>query len=229
VRAAKQAARCLVGRAFEPDKPAVGLEGPTYVKEHPVKRVLVCLFPLVLAACSPSVPNPVVEIDTSMGKIKAELYQDKAPMTVKNFLRYVDDKHYDGTIFHRVIPDFMIQGGGFEPGMKERKETNMPIQNESDNGVTNDRGTLAMARTDAPNSATDQFFVNVKDNDFLNRAKAPDKVGYAVFGKVIEGMNVVDKIRNVPTQNVGGHESVPVDDVMIKSIRRIDAEKKDAK
>jgi cyclophilin family peptidyl-prolyl cis-trans isomerase len=153
-----------------------------------VKRVLFCATVLAgIPACSPSAPNPEVMIDTSMGKIKVELYQDKAPITVKNFLRYVDEKHYDGTIFHRVIPDFMIQGGGFEPGMKERKDTHAPIENESSNDVANVKGTLAMARTNAPNSATDQFFINVKDNEFLNRAKAKDGVGYAVFGKVLTG------------------------------------------
>lgn len=195
-----------------------------------MKRLLYLLPALALVAipaCGPSVPNPMVEIDTSMGKIKVELYQDKAPISVKNFLSYVDEKHYDGTIFHRVIPDFMIQGGGFEPGMNERKETRPPIENESNNGVANERGTLAMARTDRPNSATDQFFINVKDNDFLDQARARDKVGYAVFGKVVDGMSVVDKIRRVETADRGGHEAVPVEDVVIKSIRRV--EKGDAK
>jgi cyclophilin family peptidyl-prolyl cis-trans isomerase len=188
-----------------------------------VKRVLFCATVLAgIPACSPSAPNPEVMIDTSMGKIKVELYQDKAPITVKNFLRYVDEKHYDGTIFHRVIPDFMIQGGGFEPGMKERKDTHAPIENESSNDVANVKGTLAMARTNAPNSATDQFFINVKDNEFLNRTKANDGVGYAVFGKVISGMDVVDKIRRVETDNVDGHEAVPKEDVLIKSIRRVE-------
>ncbi len=197
-----------------------------------MKRVLTCVAALILTAvpaCSPSVPNPVVEIDTSMGKIKAELYQDKAPITVKNFLRYVEEKHYDGTICHRVIPDFMVQGGGFEPGMEKERPTRGAIENESSNGVLNERGTLAMARTNAPNSATAQFFINVKDNPFLDRANAKDRVGYAVFGKVIEGMDVVDKIRRVPTHRVGPHDDVPVDDVLIKSIRRIDTEKDEGK
>src|ERR1051325_5837141 len=127
--------------------------------------------------------NPRVVVETSAGKIVVELYADKAPMTVKNFLQYVNDKHYDGTIFHRVIKDFMIQGGGMEPGLKEKK-TRDPIKNESDNGLSNERGTIAMARTAVPDSATAQFFINVKDNNFLDRAKARDKVGYAVFGKV---------------------------------------------
>src|SRR6202035_3395180 len=143
-----------------------------------VKRVLCCLPALVLLAipaCGPSAPNPEVVIDTSMGKIKVELYQEKSSVTVKNFLRYVDEKHYDGTIFHRVIADFMIQGGGFEPGMKKEKETHAPIENESSNGVANERGTIAMARTNKPNSATAQFYINVKDNPGLDTT--PMKVG----------------------------------------------------
>ncbi len=196
-----------------------------------MKRFLRCLPILALLAipaCGPSVPNPVVLIETSEGNIKAELFQDKAPITVKNFLRYLDEKHYDGTIFHRVIPDFMIQGGGFDPDMKER-ETHAPIENESSNGLANERGTLAMARTSKPNSATAQFFINVKDNEFLDRAKARDGVGYAVFGKVIDGMNVVDKIRRVPTHSVDGHDDVPVDPVLIKSIRRVEKDKAEGK
>jgi cyclophilin family peptidyl-prolyl cis-trans isomerase len=163
--------------------------------------------------------NPVVVMDTSAGKITIELFADKAPITVKNFLQYADDKHYDGTIFHRVIADFMIQGGGMEPGLKEKK-TRDPIKNESTNGLANERGTLAMARTNVPDSATSQFFINVKDNAFLDKAKARDNVGYAVFGKVIDGMDVVDKIRRVETGNSGGHENVPVQDVVIRSVRR---------
>jgi peptidyl-prolyl cis-trans isomerase B (cyclophilin B) len=167
--------------------------------------------------------NPVVVMDTSMGTIKIELYADKAPITVKNFLGYVDDKFYDGTIFHRVIPTFMIQGGGMQPGLKE-KRTKEPIKNESTNNLSNERGTLAMARTNRPDSATAQFFINVKDNKFLDRAEARDGVGYCVFGKVIEGLDVVDKIKAVETGDKGGHENVPVNDVVIKSVRR--AEKK---
>ena len=162
--------------------------------------------------------NPRVVVETSAGKIVVELYADKAPMTVKNFLQYVNDKHYDGTIFHRVIKDFMIQGGGMEPGLKEKK-TRDPIKNESDNGLSNERGTIAMARTAVPDSATAQFFINVKDNNFLDRAKARDKVGYAVFGKVVEGMDVVDHIRTAATGNKGGHENVPNTDIVIMSVR----------
>ncbi len=162
--------------------------------------------------------NPVVLMETSLGNIKIELFADKAPKTVKNFLKYVEDKHYDGTIFHRVIADFMIQGGGMEPGLRERK-TREPIENEAGNGLSNERGTIAMARTNQPHSATSQFFINVKDNTFLDKARARDKWGYAVFGKVIEGMDVVDKIRAVETGNQGDHQNVPTTDVIIKSVR----------
>ncbi len=166
--------------------------------------------------------NPVVLIDTTEGPITVELYANLAPITVKNFLGYVDDKFYDGTIFHRVIPTFMIQGGGFEPGMRKEKPTRDPIPNESYNGLTNDRGTIAMARTPNPNSATAQFFINVADNAGLNKDQAQDGFGYAVFGKVTKGMDTVDKIRRVKTHSVGGHQDVPVEDVVIKSIRRVE-------
>ncbi|MCI0460240.1 MAG: peptidyl-prolyl cis-trans isomerase [Gemmataceae bacterium] len=154
-----------------------------------------------------------------MGAIKVELFEQKAPITVKNFLKYVDDKFYDGTVFHRVIGNFMIQGGGMEPGLKEKK-TREAIKNEAGNGLANERGTLAMARTSVPDSATAQFFINLKHNDFLDRAKARDKVGYAVFGRVIDGMDVVDKIARVKTGERGGHEDVPLEDVVIKTARR---------
>ncbi len=163
--------------------------------------------------------NPIVIMETNMGTIKIELFADKAPITVKNFLQYVDDKHYDGTIFHRVIDGFMIQGGGYEPGLKERK-TRPPIKNESANGLSNLRGTIAMARTPDPDSATAQFFINVKDNTFLDRANAKDGVGYCVFGRVIEGMDVLDKIKSVKTTRRGVHSDVPEKDVVILSVRR---------
>ncbi|MBY0527610.1 MAG: peptidyl-prolyl cis-trans isomerase [Gemmataceae bacterium] len=163
--------------------------------------------------------NPSVIITTSHGAIKAELFEDKAPISVQNFLSYVDENYYDGTIFHRVIPTFMLQGGGFEPGMKQKK-TKPPIKNESGNRLANERGTLAMARTNVADSATSQFFINVTDNAFLNKSQSGDGVGYAVFGKVTEGMDVVDKIKAVPTGTKGGHGDVPVQDVMITSIRR---------
>lgn len=163
--------------------------------------------------------NPMVVMETSMGTIKVELFEDKAPITVKNFLQYVDDKHFDNTVFHRVISNFMIQGGGFEPGMKE-KQSRAPIKNESTNDVSNERGTLAMARTTVPDSATAQFFVNVVDNRFLDRKQSRDGVGYCVFGKVIESMDVVDKIKAVSTARVNAHDDVPRENVMIKSVRR---------
>jgi cyclophilin family peptidyl-prolyl cis-trans isomerase len=160
-----------------------------------------------------------------MCKVTIELFQSRAPVTVKNFLDYVDNKFYDGTIFHRVMPDFMIQGGGMTPGLNE-KRTRGGIANESSNGLSNERGALAMARTNDPNSATAQFFINVKDNAGLDRANAPDRVGYAVFGRVVDGMDVVDRIRFVTTHDVGPHENVPVNDVLIKSIRRKEVAKK---
>jgi peptidyl-prolyl cis-trans isomerase B (cyclophilin B) len=170
--------------------------------------------------------HPTVLMETSMGNIKIELYEKLAPVTVKNFLGYVDDKFYDGTTFHRVIPDFMIQGGGFEPGAlaanREKKNTREPIVNEAYNGLPNSRGAIAMARTGDPHSATAQFFINVKDNPFLNRAQAQDGYGYTVFGHVVEGLDVVDKIRHVKTRNVGGHEAVPIQDVLITTVRRVD-------
>ncbi|MBP2686138.1 MAG: peptidyl-prolyl cis-trans isomerase, cyclophilin type, partial [Deltaproteobacteria bacterium] len=146
----------------------------------------------------------MVTLETSLGVIKVELYPDKAPVSVQNFLAYVKEGHYDGLIFHRVIRDFMIQGGGFTKEMKERGSKHPPIRNEADNGLSNDRGTLAMARTSVVDSATAQFFINVVNNDFLNhRSKTPQGYGYAVFGKVVEGMDVVDKIRAVPTGKAG--------------------------
>ena len=158
-------------------------------------------------------------MDTSMGTITIELNEDKAPITVQNFLAYVDEGFYDGTIFHRVIADFMVQGGGMEPGMKE-KNTKGQIKNESSNGLSNQRGTLAMARTNVPDSATAQFFINLKDNTFLDKSQARDGVGYAVFGKVTAGMDIVDKIQGVATGRRGHHDDVPVKDVTITSVKR---------
>jgi peptidyl-prolyl cis-trans isomerase B (cyclophilin B) len=163
--------------------------------------------------------NPIVVMETSMGTIKIELFEDKAPITVKNFLSYVEDKHYDGLLFHRVKPEFMIQGGGLEPGLKE-KMTKASIKNEAGNKLSNVRGTVAMARTRDADSATSQFFINVVDNEFLDREKSPDKVGYCVFGRVIDGMEeVVDKIKDVKTGSRKGQDDVPVEDVIIKSVR----------
>ena len=160
----------------------------------------------------------IVDMQTSEGNIVIELYEDKAPETVANFLQYVRDGFFDGTIFHRVIPGFMIQGGGFEPDMTQ-KPTRAPIKNEADNGLKNEVGTLAMARTPDPNSATAQFFINVKDNGFLNYSSpTPQGWGYTVFGKVIEGMDVVHKIEQVKTTNRAGHQDVPEKAVVIEKI-----------
>jgi cyclophilin family peptidyl-prolyl cis-trans isomerase len=162
--------------------------------------------------------NPMVLISTSMGDIKVELNEEKAPVTVKNFLSYVNDKYYDGTIFHRVIPNFMIQGGGMDKDMNE-KSSKAPIKNEAGNGLKNDTGTIAMARTGVVDSATAQFFINVKDNNFLNhRDETPAGFGYTVFGKVVDGMDVVHKIEHVTTTTKGPHENVPTEPVIIKSI-----------
>jgi peptidyl-prolyl cis-trans isomerase B (cyclophilin B) len=159
----------------------------------------------------------MVKLNTNYGTITLELYPDKAPATVENFLNYVKEGFYDGTIFHRVINGFMIQGGGMEPGMKE-KATKEPIKNEADNGLSNERGTIAMARTMEPHSASAQFFINVKDNKFLDhRSPTPDGWGYAVFGRVVDGMDVVDKIKEVETGNAGFHQDVPLEDVVLES------------
>jgi len=200
-------------------------------------------FFLLLAALVPSfalAQNPTVEIKTNQGTITVELFKDKAPVSVENFLKYVDKKFYDGTVFHRVMSTFMIQGGGFakkDDGKHEQKEVNAPIKNEADNGLKNDRGTLAMARTNAPDSATSQFIINVVDNAGLNKPR-PDGAGYAVFGKVTAGLEIVDKIKAVPVatkplmaRGADGalHEApmqnVPVTDVVIESITLKDGAK----
>lgn len=156
-----------------------------------------------------------VRLATSMGDIVVELDRAKAPKTVENFVQYVQAGHYDGTVFHRVIDNFMIQGGGMDAELKE-KPTRSPIPLESRNGLKNARGTLAMARTSVPDSATAQFFINLKDNAFLDQANSRDGNGYAVFGKVVEGMDVVDKIRAVKVADKGPHQNVPVEPVTIK-------------
>jgi peptidyl-prolyl cis-trans isomerase B (cyclophilin B) len=162
-----------------------------------------------------SAPSPVVKLTTTAGEIEIELYPDKAPKTVENCLSYVRDGFFDGTIFHRVIKGFMIQGGGFEPGMQS-KATVAPIENEADNGLSNDTGTIAMARTNDPNSATSQFFINTNDNANLNhRNKSPSGWGYAVFGRVVSGMDAVRAIESSPTSSVGMHGDVPRTDVVI--------------
>jgi peptidyl-prolyl cis-trans isomerase B (cyclophilin B) len=163
-----------------------------------------------------------VEMSTSAGTLRIELDDAKAPATVANFLGYVNKGHYDGTIFHRVIKGFMVQGGGFEPGMKQ-KPTGAEIQNEANNGLKNDKYTLAMARTSAPHSATAQFFINGTDNDFLNfRSESAQGWGYAVFGKVVAGTEVVDAIERVATGRKGGHDDVPNEDVVILKAVEVD-------
>jgi peptidyl-prolyl cis-trans isomerase A (cyclophilin A)/peptidyl-prolyl cis-trans isomerase B (cyclophilin B) len=177
------------------------------------------LVMLSAAAAAPGAlgADPQVDLKTSAGTIRLELYPAKAPKTVANFLQYVKDGHYDGTIFHRVIDGFMIQGGGFDGGYRQ-KATRDPIPNEAKNGLENDLGTIAMARTSAPHSASAQFFINVKNNDFLNAAAAQDGWGYAVFGKVVAGMDVVQKIAKTPTGPGGPFRSdVPRETVVIQS------------
>jgi peptidyl-prolyl cis-trans isomerase B (cyclophilin B) len=162
-----------------------------------------------------------VKLTTSMGPFVVELDEQKAPISAQNFLKYVDSGHYDGTIFHRVIDGFMVQGGGFTKDMKQ-KPVEAAIKNESSNGLKNDNYTLAMARTGVRDSATSQFFINVKQNDFLNYSgESPQGWGYAVFGKVVEGMDVVDQIRKVQTATTGGHQNVPVHPVVIEKAERV--------
>ena len=179
------------------------------------RAALVLASALAFAGAAHAQAGPRVKLDTSAGDILVELDQAKAPKTVENFLQYVKDKHYDGTVFHRVIDGFMIQGGGFTPEMQQ-KPTRAPIALEASNGLKNDRYTVAMARTGNPNSATSQFFINVKNNDSLN-APNPDGYGYTVFGRVVGGTEVVDKIRAVQTGNKGGMQNVPLDPIIIKS------------
>ncbi|MFL2840971.1 MAG: peptidylprolyl isomerase [Pseudohongiellaceae bacterium] len=160
----------------------------------------------------------MIVLHTTAGDITFELDFEKAPISAANFKKYAEDAHYNGTIFHRVIDNFMIQGGGFEPGMKQ-KITSKTIENEADNGLTNDIGTIAMARTMEPHSASAQFFINVKDNDFLNHSdKSPQGWGYAVFGKVTDGMDIINEIKGCETGNAAGHSDVPVHDIIIESV-----------
>ena len=159
----------------------------------------------------------MILLETTLGNITLELFETDAPLTTANFKQYVEDDFYDGTIFHRVIDGFMIQGGGFEPGMIQ-KDTRDPIANEASNGLANNRGTIAMARTMDPHSATAQFFINVTDNDFLNfRSETPDGFGYCVFGRVYDGMDVIDAIKAVETTHRAGHSDVPRDDLIINT------------
>jgi peptidyl-prolyl cis-trans isomerase B (cyclophilin B) len=194
------------------------------------KLCLACVVALVLAGSTsafaqetrPMSKSTTVLMKTSLGDIVMELDAEKAPITVKNFLRYVDEGHYEGTIFHRVMGNFMIQGGGFDKDLKQ-KPVHEPIKNEASNGLSNDRGTIAMARTSVVDSATAQFYINVVDNPGLNhRDKSQRGFGYCVFGKVIEGMDVVDKIRAVPTERKGPHGNVPKETVTILSVARVE-------
>lgn len=192
------------------DMRSVGLRGVAAL------FAVICLVFFTKGTAMSEDKNPEVLFKTSMGDIVIELYPDKAPVTVKNFLRYVSEGKYDGTIFHRVIDGFMIQGGGMTPDMKEQ-QTYAPIKNEAGNGLKNDKGTIAMARTQVVDSATAQFFINLKDNDFLNhRDESPRGYGYAVFGKVVKGMDVVEKIGKVKTGAKGFHRDVPKEPVVIE-------------
>jgi len=184
---------------------------------------------ILLASFAAAAADPQVEIKTSLGTIVVELDPARAPLTVENFLQYVKARHYDGTLFHRVMPGFMIQGGGFTPDFKE-KPTGKPVRNEASNGVPNTVGTIAMARTEEPHSATAQFFINVADNRMLNfRFPTFEGYGYAVFGKVVKGMDVVERIVKVPTgPGPAPHQNVPVKPVIIKSIRVVESAVKPA-
>jgi peptidyl-prolyl cis-trans isomerase B (cyclophilin B) len=166
----------------------------------------------------------MIKLHTNYGDITLELDSEKAPTSAQNFIDYVNSGHYDNTIFHRVIDDFMIQGGGFEPGMIQ-KQTRAPIENEAGNGLKNDKYTIAMARTSDPHSGTAQFFINVKDNAFLNyKSPTPQGFGYCVFGRVVEGMDVVDKIKKVKTGDRSGHQNVPLENVLLQKAEVVDAQ-----
>ena len=175
-----------------------------------------CVIALAAVSLPSFAANTIIEMKTSSGNIEIELFNDKAPISAKNFESYVKSNFYKDTIFHRVIPGFMVQGGGFDVNMQEKANTQAPIKNESSNGLQNKRGTLAMARTNQPDSARAQFFVNLVDNDFLDRSAR--NAGYTVFGKVTKGMDIVDQIAKVPTRNYGMHQNVPVNPVKITSV-----------
>jgi cyclophilin family peptidyl-prolyl cis-trans isomerase len=186
--------------------------------------IFFALLGFLLQVAAPAAPlqpapgNPVVVIETSVGSITVELYKDRAPVSVANFLQYARDKHYDGTIWHRVVPGYVIQGGGYTPDLVE-KDTRPPIQNEATNGLTNRRGTVAMARQRSARSATSQFYINLANNPALDhRGFSPDDFGYAVFGRVLEGMDVVDKIGQGKTGTREGMDEVPLEPVVIRSV-----------
>ena len=190
------------------------------------KLFMVLILTFGIVGFSLAKENPVVVIKTNMGDIYMELYPDKAPLTVKNFLTYVKEGFYNGTIFHRVVKGFVIQGGGFDKDLNYKKPTHSPIKNESNNGLSNVRGTIAMARTSDPHSATTQFFINLADNTYLDYGKNPQKWGYTVFGKVIKGMDVVDEIAEVPVVNIGWMMNVPVKPVIIEKMEIVKPAKK---
>ena len=191
------------------------------MKSKLIAALVVLAFALSGAALA---GNPTVVIKTNKGTIEAVLYQDKAPISVENFLKYAADKHYDGTVFHRVIPNFMVQGGGFDAKFVQKK-TRAPIKNEADNGLKNEIGTVAMARTPDPDSASAQFFINVANNNFLNySAPTPQGYGYCVFGKVIDGMDTVKAIEKVKTSTQGMHQDVPVADIVIENAHIVEPE-----
>ncbi|MHB1374892.1 MAG: peptidylprolyl isomerase [Thauera sp.] len=185
-----------------------------------MKKHLIAFATLVSMAIPALAANPMVEMKTNQGEIVVELYADKAPKSAENFIQYVKDGHYDGTVFHRVIDGFMVQGGGFDAEMNQ-KSTRAPIENEAKNGLKNEPGTLAMARTADPHSASAQFFINLVPNTFLDYPSR-DGWGYAVFGKVVKGMDVVEKIAKVPTANRGFHQNVPVEPVIVEQARVLD-------
>ncbi|MBS0545977.1 MAG: peptidyl-prolyl cis-trans isomerase [Proteobacteria bacterium] len=185
-----------------------------------MKKQWLAFAALASVALSAIAANPTVELHTTQGDVVVEVFADKAPKSAENFIRYVKDGHYDGTIFHRVIDGFMVQGGGFDAAMNQ-KPTRAPIENEAKNGLKNVPGTLAMARTQDPHSATAQFFINLVPNTFLDYPSR-DGWGYAVFGKVVKGMDVVEKIGKVPVRNTGLHQNVPVEPVVIQSARVIE-------
>ena len=182
-----------------------------------MKKHLIAFALLASSALSALAANPMVELKTSQGDIVVEVFADKAPKSADNFIQYVKDGFYNGTVFHRVIDGFMVQGGGFDADMKQ-KSTRAPIENEARNGLRNERGTLAMARTSDPHSASAQFFINLAPNAFLDYPSR-DGWGYAVFGKVLKGMEVVDKIAKLPTANRGFHQNVPVEAIVVESAR----------
>ncbi len=186
------------------------------MRSNKIQFIVLCLFLAMLGTTAMSDTQPKVQFDTNKGTIVIELNQEKAPVTVENFLSYVKSGFYDGVIFHRVIPNFMIQGGGFTPDMQQ-KSTQENIENEANNGLKNTKGSIAMARTSAPHSASSQFFINVKDNSFLDfTSETPQGWGYAVFGQVIDGIEVVETIENVTTGIVGPYSDVPKEAVIIE-------------